>query len=266
MASPETPISLRTIRAARNLSYLCHAVERTYPTHRSVSEHEQSLPRFNDKTYLEHIEDRVAQETPTNVLEIGCGQGALLACLAYTYPGLKTYGLSAHDYSKEENYWKSEMNKVDYRVGDAHKLKSVFSDTKFDIIVSLYVFEYLADPLAVLKQAYSLCNENGMVFLDKFMMLTSSQADELGYYWQARGIKSHLKRFAPNEERFDPSMYALAIQRGSNPHLALPFAYAGYQITPVRDREPNEPSSDIRLTYSFDQAKMVAGMTALNCL
>lgn len=249
----ETPISLSKIKEARGIAFSNHQIERDYPTHRSVTEYEETLPSFQGQTFIQHIEDR---GSALNVLDVGCGEGSVLSTLKSRYPHLRVFGLTAHDYTSRLT-WSRYLDKVDYRVGDAQRLSSVFRDINFDIVVSLYAFEYFADPLAALKQAYMTCNEGGIVFIDKFTKLTMHQAELLARHLREQGVGVNLRRFAPNKERFDPSMYSIAFQRGQSRRLHLPFRYSRVHKTSESDgMEGKIPG--IRLSYSFDESLVLA--------
>ena len=186
------------------------------------------------------------------MLDIGCGQGLIFAGLV-RYPNLHAFGLSSFDYRSDLTRWNGLDTQVDYRVGDAQRLATVFPDIRFDVIVSQYTFEYLADPLLALKQAYRLCNEGGIILLDKFQILTSQQAGLLKTYWEKHGIKPELKRWAPDGEKYDPSRYSLALQRGGNLRLPLPFKYAEPVVVNTSRIDGSDETYEVRFSYSFDE-------------
>lgn len=155
----------RTVHGIRERSFEASAIDRgpegpvelQYTTLRTVDAYKSILPKFNEE---ENFYERVLSlsedgEAPIRVLDIGCGQGHMLAGLVGEFPSVQAFGLSAYDYrSLAMSVFQDDLVKVDYRVGDAHKLLEVFSDQEFDVITSVHCVEYLADPLAVLKQAY----------------------------------------------------------------------------------------------------------------
>lgn len=260
MSVIESQISIGQIKAVREDAYLVHrGKDVKYNTGRYLRIYDDALPSFGGKKLSELIRDKV-DHTPggINVLDIGCGEGMIFAGLIGNAE-LNAFGISAVDYRSKTGPWAEVTSQIDYRTGDAQRLASVFAGVGFDIIASLYAFEYFADPLGVLKQAYRISREGGIILIDKFQRLTSSQADLLKAIWEQNGIKSELHRWAPVREGYDtPSMYSLAIQRGSNPRLPLPFKYSGrlcIKEVPIPFRDEMEMQMAYKtgiLSYSFD--------------
>ncbi len=243
------------IRGERDSSYRRHATEREYPTERGVMEHEEMLPRFKGLTFVEHIKKFGEIGQPVSVLDIGCGQGYLLGELLDPdegYPPISAYGVSAFDYRPylgDRKDYVDPDDKIDYRIGDAHRLNKVFPDVRFDIVVSGYTFQWLIDPLVAVKQAYRVCKEGGIVFLDFFgAPLNQSEADLLLDFWGKHGVKANLQ----NRIDYGDSTFghlAVSMQRGSNPHLPMPFNYTG-----LESRSFNGVSEE-RLSYEFNLEK-----------
>lgn len=247
----ESVISQERVKQIRRRSYERHTVGSGYPTgtDRSLFEYLELLPTFEGRNFAEHIETKFKQTgQPIAVLDIGCGQGVMLGELLDldinsipVYP----FGVSAFDYRPflgEDKDIIDPDDEVNYRVGDAHKLSRLFPDIKFDIVVSVATFKYLADPLAALKQAYMVCKEGGLMFIDSFCVpLTKPQADLLRTFWEKNGIKVDLRQSHFTITSPDPisTYYYLAMERGNSSHLPLPFKYA-------------HPGNLASLAYEFD--------------
>lgn len=247
MTITEIVSSSTEIRNYRKQAFAGQNTWRDYPTYRGIHEYEKRLPKFEDQTVLEHINDRTQQGADhLNVLDIGCGQGIFLNelvenCSEEGHCQIHTYGISSFDYRSCPT---SRRKYMDYRVGDAQKLRQIFPDVKFDFIVSLHAFEYFADPLTVLKQAYSVCNSGGIIFLDRLVVLLyKEQAELLDRFWTQQGIRADFNRWEPID--YEPSQYSVAIQKGQNPRLVLPFRYD--LLT------PNLDTFRIPFQYSFDE-------------
>lgn len=245
MTIKEKVSSSAEIRSYRKQVFASQNKRRDYHTHRGISEYEKFLPKFEGKTVIEHIADRIQQGADRlNVLDIGCGQGIFLAQLVKKYPQVRPYGISASDYRSYPTPWRNYVEQIDYRVVDAQRLKQMFPDVKFDFVVSLHTLEYLADPLTALKQAYSICNSGGIIFLDRLeVLLYKEEAELLDRFWKRQGIRADLHRWAPIN--YEPSQYSVAIQKGQNPRLILPFRYN--LLT------PNLDTFRIPLQYSLDE-------------
>lgn len=95
------------------------------------------------------------------VLDIGCGAGSALSELKEVNPEkVETVGVTA---SRFGNY--KGVDRV--LVGDAQNLQRIegVEFDYFDLVLSNYVAEYLADPLALLKGAYASLREGGRAFI-----------------------------------------------------------------------------------------------------
>lgn len=196
-----------------------------YPGHRNLYLYCETLPKFQDKTVTEHIDERVQAGAETiTVLDIGCGQGICLGELVRDYPQVKPIGLTAADYRAEvPTPWQPFVKKIDYRLGDAGLIE-LMGDVKPDFVISIHAFEYFADPLSVLEQAYDLIANDGIIFVDTAKLyLTTGEADILRSIWQENGIMVNLERWAPPSDI--KSLYSLAIQKRVNTKLPLPFRY-----------------------------------------
>lgn len=217
----------REIQQARVNSYITHARRFPYKTDRDAARYGRLLPKFEGKDVTEHIGDKLNENPePLNVLDIGCGDGLFLASIMIN-SRIRSFGLSAYDYRTfAPELLQGYMGRIDYRVGDGHRLARIFPDTRFDIVTSLHAVEYMTDSLAVLKQAYRITKTGGIIFIYPLMInLTEEQDSALIEYWKKQEITADLKRWAPADTRGNPATYSLAIKRASNLHLPLPFRY-----------------------------------------
>jgi len=85
---------------------------------------------------------KLPSEAIRDVLELGCGTGAVAAFLAGTYPA-RVWGT---DYDREQiqiaRRRHPENERLTYRVEDAAQLS--FKDTSFDLVISQNVFHHLS--------------------------------------------------------------------------------------------------------------------------
>ena len=112
---------------------------------------------------------RRLQELPSNairdVLELGCGTGAVAADLAATY-ALNVYGTD-YDNAQIEiaRNTQPESEHLHYRVEDAAHLS--FQDTSFDLVISQNVFHHLSDWKAAVQEVARVLRPNGyLMWLD----------------------------------------------------------------------------------------------------
>ena len=114
------------------------------------------------------VRQRLAElpsEAIEDVLELGCGIGAVAAFLAETY-NLKVWGAD-YDHQQIQIARKRhpENEHLTYRVEDAAHLS--FQDASFDLVVSQNVFHHLPDwPAAVKEIARVLRPQGFLIWLD----------------------------------------------------------------------------------------------------
>jgi len=97
-----------------------------------------------------------------NLLEIGCAKGEVLRCLEPHFDNLTGVDISEYAISQaNEILKKTKLIQCDVE-------KNLLLDcvpNRYDVIVSLHVFEHLIDPKAALTDVYSLLEEKGYFYL-----------------------------------------------------------------------------------------------------
>lgn len=254
-------ISPADIFHARRRQYLDHTTVKTYPTFRGLAEYDSRLTRQNGKSVIGVIEGKIVAGADTmNVLDIGCGKGNMLDDLVQRYPQVKAFGLSAFNFRSNQYQLQEHAGRIDYRIGDAHKLDSIFSDVDFDLIVSVHGTSYSADPLAVLRKAYSNCKDGGIVMFDKMgTHLTQSQAELLQEFWQQNGIQANLHPRTSYHDEITRVNHSITLQRVAGISLPLPFKYSPIERSPV----DGHAIVDMSLKYDFDEERIRRKMRSM---
>jgi SAM-dependent methyltransferase len=95
------------------------------------------------------------------ILDIGCGNGAMLAEIR-RHGDWSLFGIE----SAESGAAIAREQGFDVRLADAsHDLLDVFPGKRFDLIISVEVIEHVYDPLSLLKQARALLKPEGHLLL-----------------------------------------------------------------------------------------------------
>lgn len=234
----------RALRKARRESWLQQKVPHTYNTLRGISGYEEILPKFQGKSVLEVIDEKVKTEGEASVLDVGCGGAIFLNEVGRIYSDVSLAGISSFDYRLTlPPYITPGPVPIDYRIGDSHKLREVFKGHQFDVITSVYSQMYLADPLSVLKQCYGLLKPGGVAFVhEPGFSLNYDQAVALKVYWQRRGIVVSFSELVYKLHPKEPVFVDIAIQKAdTTPNIPLPFRY-------------KDPSSALNERYTFTLA------------
>jgi ubiquinone/menaquinone biosynthesis C-methylase UbiE len=98
--------------------------------------------------FLHRVAELVATEGPHRVLEVGCGEGVVLATLALRLPGTRFDGLELDETALEQARVRCPGAKLVR--GDACELP--FGDQSFDLVVCLEVLEHLPEPVRALRE------------------------------------------------------------------------------------------------------------------
>lgn len=204
-----------------------------YNIQRGMDGYEQVLPKFMGKGVTETIYEKLKTQGSVSILDLGCGSAVFLSEVGRLFSQAQLSGISAFDYRLGQ-----PSPAVDYRVGDLHDLKHVFTGQTFDVITSVYSQRYLANPLSILRQAYSLLKPDGVAFIhEPGFFLNYEQAVALKRYWQQRGIVSCFDKLTYRMHPKKPVFVDLAIQKSTS-KLPLPFRY-------------NKPDSIVAEKYIF---------------
>jgi ubiquinone/menaquinone biosynthesis C-methylase UbiE len=98
--------------------------------------------------FLRRVSEVAATERPRRVLEVGCGEGIVLATLAARLPGTRFDGLELDEMALEQARVRCPGAKLVR--GDACELP--FGDQSFDLVVCLEVLEHLPEPVRALRE------------------------------------------------------------------------------------------------------------------
>lgn len=98
--------------------------------------------------FLSRVSDLAATEGPRRVLEVGCGEGIVLAAMATRLPGTGFDGLELDETALEQARTRCPGARLVR--GDACELP--FEDRSFDLVVCLEVLEHLPEPARALRE------------------------------------------------------------------------------------------------------------------
>lgn len=127
--------------------------------------------RAKDTVFTKLLDKYAAQlalPPSAQILEVGCGTGATARALARRrdFSG-KVFGVdqsplfidAADKFARDE----SIIDRVDFRVGDAHKL--AFPATTFDAVIAHTLISHVTDPATVLREMVRVVRPGGMVVI-----------------------------------------------------------------------------------------------------
>jgi cyclopropane fatty-acyl-phospholipid synthase-like methyltransferase len=143
-----------------------------YEYKRLSGKYEKKWKRFNraSRKWIINKWPKSATCERSTVLDLGCGNGALLALLAKRYPKLNLMGVDVSpdmlDIAKRQKIIKSaDLIEHDLETFEAPEIK-------FDVILSVNVMHHLSDHSGHLKMIKSSLKEDGTAFLCDFAINT----------------------------------------------------------------------------------------------
>jgi SAM-dependent methyltransferase len=98
--------------------------------------------------FLHRVSELAALERPRRILEVGCGEGIVLATLASRLPGTRLDGLELDGTAL--NAARTRCPGATFVRGDACAVP--FEDQSFDLVVCLEVLEHLPEPARALRE------------------------------------------------------------------------------------------------------------------
>jgi ubiquinone/menaquinone biosynthesis C-methylase UbiE len=103
--------------------------------------------------YLDAAAALVAPLKPREVLDVGCGEGHLLAHLRSAFPNARVLGVDAAPAAVDSA--SSSYSDMRFFTGSIYELP--FADRAFDLVVCTDVLQILHDPQRALRQLHRVC-------------------------------------------------------------------------------------------------------------
>jgi SAM-dependent methyltransferase len=152
--------------------------------------------------FLRRVSELAAVERPRRILEVGCGEGIVLATLADRLPGAQLDGLELDEAALEEA--RTRCPRATLVRGDACALP--FVDQSFDLVVCLEVLEHLPEPARALRELRRVARAGCLLsvphepFFRLGNLLRGKNVTRLGdptdhlQHWGARGFAAFCER------------------------------------------------------------------------
>lgn len=125
---------------------------------------------MNDENLCEIISRKL--DGVNDLLDIGCGDGFLVCCLANKLRrkiiglDIATKGFAkAHDYCKKFDVCKL----IECVRGDAHDIR-IFENSRFDAVTLIYTLHHMSNPKNALKEAKRVLKSDGRVVVVEYVV------------------------------------------------------------------------------------------------
>jgi SAM-dependent methyltransferase len=134
------------------------------------------------------------------VLDYGCAKGASAKKLMHIAPGISTHLFDVSAMYKP--FWERFATQTNWAT---HEVKPEWRGS-FDLVMSFYVVEHVADPVATLKQAASLLKPNGILYwlVPNFLANPADfiVADHVNHF-SRRSIETTMRRVGVDLQEID---------------------------------------------------------------
>jgi SAM-dependent methyltransferase len=158
---------------------------------------------------------------PGKVLEVGCGNGELLAHLASL--GWHTYGIDPSGAAVAAAAGRGA------RVHEGTLADQPWGEERFELIIFQHSLEHIADPVDELRRAGALLSPGGRLIID-VPNWTSWQRRLFGNRWVMLDLPRHLQHFSPRAlERLGAHLDLETLAVGTNSN-AIATAYSVHYI------------------------------------
>jgi ubiquinone/menaquinone biosynthesis C-methylase UbiE len=122
-------------------------------------EFQAEQPNYNIPNELRYLQLKGNEK----VLDVGCGTGLLARELKKKYPNIEIDACDFSDIRVQQA--KKLSSNINYFVADAQNLQI---ESKYDVVVSRYVFEHLPSPVLAAQEIYKACKDGGKVYIVDF--------------------------------------------------------------------------------------------------
>jgi 2-polyprenyl-3-methyl-5-hydroxy-6-metoxy-1,4-benzoquinol methylase len=142
-----------------------------------------AAPRHRVSVLLREL----ASDRPASVVDLGCGNGAMLLQIAARVPTARLAGVDLSAPRIEQN--RSAMPAIDWHTAnlDGSSPAPVALRERFDAVVAMEVIEHLDDPGSFLREASALAAGRGRLYL-------STQSGRVGETERRVGHRRHFTR------------------------------------------------------------------------
>ena len=185
------------------------------------------LPSFDGQDFkllVNNLTEEYREKSQTvNILDIGCGEGNFLAdCSKEWGRKIKGFGIDLRP--------KIPWGNTGIKRGDIHDLNIFFTPNSMDIITSVRVLEYAADPWAVIKRAHKLLKPGGIAILSYVPFNMNKSKDNMynAYEFDTKGAKrfaQYLKDVYKMEVTVVGGEFCNIAYRKTTDKLSLPLSY-----------------------------------------
>lgn len=121
--------------------------------------------KVNTDEFIENfLSPFLKTDTHANIVDIGCGAGAIASAVARKYKKASVKGVDLSEDRLAKARKKCELiNNAEFVQGSIYELP--LEDNSADFLYTRFLLEYLKEPVDGVKEMYRACKKNGMVML-----------------------------------------------------------------------------------------------------
>jgi 2-polyprenyl-3-methyl-5-hydroxy-6-metoxy-1,4-benzoquinol methylase len=173
--------------------------------------------------FEQDLDTLLARADPASLLDVGCGEGALVHRLAGWLEGRPVVGVDLEEPSLQAGWALHRAPNLTYRVARAESLP--FAEGEFDLVSGIEVLEHLPQPELALAEMARCARRHLLVSVPReplwraLNLLRGAYWPELGNtpghlnHWSRRGFASLLARHGEVVELRSPLPWTIALVR-----------------------------------------------------
>ena len=131
-----------------------------------------------------------------DVLDVGCGEGYLVNCLAKKL-NKKVVGFDVSDEEFDKSHDRCKQfgtcSLIECRKGDAHKINNYFTSERFEVITLIYALHHIKKPITALINIRKILKQNGKIIIGDYWF-TKRKKKQRCYRFTVNDIKKLLKK------------------------------------------------------------------------
>jgi 2-polyprenyl-3-methyl-5-hydroxy-6-metoxy-1,4-benzoquinol methylase len=164
-----------------------------------------------------NLDELLQAAAPGSLLDVGCGEGALVHSWAQRLGGTRLVGIDLEEESIQAGWAQRRAPNLEYRVLEASELP--FAENEFDLASAIEVLEHLPDPQRTLAEMARCARRHLLVSVPREPLWRALNMARGAYWRQLGNTPGHLNHWSRS------SFVALLSRHGEVAEVRSPFPW-----------------------------------------